>query len=306
MFSVSVIMPVFNAAAYVRRAVESAVALEDVHEVILVEDGSPDNALEICERLQHEYSKVKLLQHPGGRNMGAGASRNLGLQKATCPFVAFLDADDYYLSNRFKVDREILSAASDIDGVFNAIGATFYSEEGRQKFLKHRSLKESDLPGYTTMLKPGPGEVYWRLMQGRYGYCHTNGITFRKSIFSKVGMFNTSLRLHQDTELWIRASFHCKLVQGAVEAVAMRGVHSENRIHSANKASKFKYFSSLFHYFKSRSIPFQQKLFLYRRMMSYHPKCSYSPHSKGLRRVAMVCERMYLALLLSPQILQKS
>jgi glycosyltransferase involved in cell wall biosynthesis len=62
-----------------------------------VEDKSPDNALEVCLKLAEKYQRVKLYQHPDQQNHGAGASRNLGIEKATGEFIAFLDADDYYL-----------------------------------------------------------------------------------------------------------------------------------------------------------------------------------------------------------------
>ena len=94
---ISVIIPVYNAAAYVRQAVESALAQPEVREVLLVEDGSPDNALEVCQQLAAEHQRVILLHHPNGENRGAGASRNLGMRNAHFPIIAFLDADDYYL-----------------------------------------------------------------------------------------------------------------------------------------------------------------------------------------------------------------
>src|SRR5690554_4082261 len=98
---VSVIIPVYNAANFVTQAVESAVVLGEVGEVIVVEDGSPDNALDICRELADKYSKVKLFQHPNGENRGPGASRNLGIMNASFDFISFLDADDWYLPNRF-------------------------------------------------------------------------------------------------------------------------------------------------------------------------------------------------------------
>src|SRR5690349_14845174 len=93
---VSVIIPVYNAAKFLRQAVESAVHLPEVAEIVLVEDRSPDNALQICGELVREFSKVKMYQHPNNENRGAGASRNLGIEKSTFPYVAFLDADDRY------------------------------------------------------------------------------------------------------------------------------------------------------------------------------------------------------------------
>ena len=86
---ISVIIPVYNAATFLRKAVESAVNLDEVKEILLVEDASTDNSLELCRTLQTEHPKVKLFQHPDQGNHGAGATRNLGLEKATQEFIAF-------------------------------------------------------------------------------------------------------------------------------------------------------------------------------------------------------------------------
>ena len=93
---ISVITPVYNAEKYITQAVESALQFPEVWEIILVEDQSPDNALEVCKTLVTNYpERVKLYQHPDKGNHGAGASRNLAISKATGEFIAFLDADDF-------------------------------------------------------------------------------------------------------------------------------------------------------------------------------------------------------------------
>src|SRR5687767_10956534 len=104
---ISVIIPVYNAEKYVTQAVESALQFEEVYEVILIEDKSPDNALEVCRQLAEKNDRVKLFQHPDKGNHGAGPTRNLGLENATGDFIAFLDADDYYLPNRFDAEKEL-------------------------------------------------------------------------------------------------------------------------------------------------------------------------------------------------------
>ena len=118
---VSVVIPVYNAAPYVRQAVESALAQPQVREVLLVEDGSPDNALEVCRELAAEYPRVALLRHPNGENRGAGASRNLGMLAAGSAFLAFLDADDYYLPGRFTIDERIFAQDPRCEGVYHAV-----------------------------------------------------------------------------------------------------------------------------------------------------------------------------------------
>ena len=84
LFEVSVVIPVYNAAAFVTQAVESALAQPEVREVVLVEDCSPDDSLAVCRQLAEKYPQVNLFQHPGGVNRGAGPSRNLGITKSTC------------------------------------------------------------------------------------------------------------------------------------------------------------------------------------------------------------------------------
>lgn len=86
---ISVVIPVYNAEKYVLQAVESALQFDEVYEVILVEDQSPDNALKVCEELVQRHSRVKLYQHPDKKNHGAGPSRNLGIEKSTGDFLAF-------------------------------------------------------------------------------------------------------------------------------------------------------------------------------------------------------------------------
>ncbi|MGX5685013.1 glycosyltransferase family 2 protein [Chryseobacterium cucumeris] len=105
---ISVIMiPVFNAELYITKAVESALQFSEVFEVLLIEDRSPDNALEICKELAEKHMRVQFFQHPDKENHGAGASRNLGIENAAGDVIAFLDADDYFLPNRFDVEKEL-------------------------------------------------------------------------------------------------------------------------------------------------------------------------------------------------------
>ena len=101
---VSVIIPVYNAARFVEKAVASALAFPEVRQVVLVEDASPDDSLIVCQRLLATDPRVELVRHPDGGNHGAGASRNLGLVRSTCPFVVFLDADDRFLPGRFDAE----------------------------------------------------------------------------------------------------------------------------------------------------------------------------------------------------------
>ncbi|WBV55536.1 glycosyltransferase [Chryseobacterium daecheongense] len=225
---ISVIIPVYNAENYISQAVQSALQFEEVFEVILVEDKSPDNALVVCQRLVEEHDRVKLYQHPDKQNHGAGASRNLGIQNATGDFIAFLDADDYYLPNRFDAEKELFQNP-DVEGVYGAIGVHYYSEKAKEQYYK---IFEDRLT--TVYKKHNPQDVFPGLlnMKGSFGLFSLDGLTIRKSALSKVGQFfKTQLRLHQDTEFIFRLSFYLRLYSGLLNtAVAVRGVHENNRI----------------------------------------------------------------------------
>jgi glycosyltransferase involved in cell wall biosynthesis len=228
-FQVSVITPVYNAARYVREAVESAVSLPEVGEVILIDDAGPDNGWEVCQQLAVEYPKVRLLRHPDGKNHGAGASRNLGIREACCPFIAFLDADDWYLPNRFNADKEILLNDDSIDGVYNALGNFYHSEDLRQMWLSQGRPEV-----LTVSAEVSPEELPLVLLQSHptvSGEFQTNTITVRRSLFEKVGFFHEGLRLQQDTHMWKRMAAIGRLAAGSItEPVVTRRVHPDNRM----------------------------------------------------------------------------
>ncbi|OWK75173.1 capsular biosynthesis protein CpsI [Flavobacteriaceae bacterium JJC] len=225
---ISVIIPVYNAERYVSNAVESALQFPEVHEIILVEDKSPDNALETCKQLAEKNDRVKLFRHPDGENHGAGASRNLGIQKSTGDFIAFLDADDFYLPNRFDAEKQLF-ANPEVDGIYGALGTHYYTQQAQ----------EQNFPIYgdrlvTVYKNHSPQEVFRGLlgMNGSFGLIHLDALTVRKSALDKLNpLMKTHLRLHQDTEFLFRLSYYCNLYPGiSDEPIAVRGIHEENRI----------------------------------------------------------------------------
>ncbi len=225
---ISVITPVYNAENFIVQAVESALQFEEVWEIILVEDQSPDNALEVCRNLAEKHDRVKLIQHPDKKNHGAGASRNLGMENATGDFIAFLDADDYFLPNRFDAEKKMFQNP-EVDGVYGALGVHYYSEKAREQYF----------PTYgntltTVYKKHAPEDVFPGQigLRGSFGLFSIDALTLRKSSLDKVKPWmKTHLRLHQDSEFLFRISYYLKLFPGILdEAVAVRGVHENNRI----------------------------------------------------------------------------
>lgn len=269
--NISVIIPVYNAALLVEKAVSSALALEEVKEILLIEDKSTDNSLEICKNLVETYpDRVKLYQHEDKGNHGAGASRNLGLEKASQEFIAFLDADDYYLPNRFDAEKKLFGNPK-IEGVFNAIGTDFITEKGKTEF--QQKFKNTQL---TTVKKHAEGsDVFYGLLglEKKFGtFFHLNGLTIRKDTIKKNKLkFNEILNVHQDTDFIIKLSNCAFLKSGNITIpVAMRGVHDDNRItkialHSRKYYEKqFLLWQSIFNWFKDKNIikSYKEHIFL--------------------------------------------
>lgn len=230
-FQVSVIIPVYNAELYLERAVQSALSQKEVSEVILIEDNSPDNSLGICKKLANQHSNVKLYQHSDKKNHGAGFSRNLGIKKAAGEFISFLDADDYYLPGRFKIDSTILPADYKIDGIYHALGYELYDEDARRR-QKIKSM------GITTISKKiEPDRLFENMAPiGKWGHFSCDALTLRKNVFKKTGYFH-DFELGQDTHLFVRLAAKSCLIAGNInEPVAIRGVHKENRVQDIEKS----------------------------------------------------------------------
>lgn len=217
---VSVIIPVYNAAPFLREAVDSALSQPETAEVLLVEDGSTDASLTLCRQLAEASPSVRLVQHSGGGNRGAAATRNLGIRHATQHTIAFLDADDRYLPGRFAVAAEILDAHADIDGVYEATGAVFEEEALKKEWLRRNNTV------LTTMTEPFDlPELLAGLLDRRHGHIHLDALTVRRTALEDVGVFDEALKLGEDTHLILKLAAVARLVPGRLDdPVAQRCV----------------------------------------------------------------------------------
>jgi len=263
---VSVITPVFNAEKFVTRAVESALAQPETGEVLLIEDGSPDNGLAVCQALAKKYDKVILMRHPNGENRGPGASRNLGMRNAAYEFIAFLDADDYYLPGRFIRTRHVFAQNPRCEGVYEAVGFQIRNESA---LLKWEQCQQGSTDKLITMkAKINPDHLGVSLISGCSGYFSLDGFVIMKIILGKTGEMSVQLHLHQDTEWLIRCALTAHLYPGRLDdPVSIVGIHEQNRFFSHRTQAReyhnrMKYWFSLYHWAKINSPQDIQKLIL--------------------------------------------
>ncbi len=288
MIKISVIIPVFNAANFIEKAVESALTQEQVHEIILVEDGSYDSSLSICRDLLEQYPSIRLLQHPNFINRGAGASRNLGLKNAKYEYVAFLDADDFYLPYRFETAEKIFLNNSSIEGVYEAVGAEFYDEDAQEQHVLRLNKAENPKEnGVNTMLRVMKGtDLFEELLFANKGWIHLNGLTLKTAFLKKSGWFNENLRIAQDSEFILRCAYYGKLESGDIDKiVAVRGVHANNRILNTDKVAEFnnksQLIKTLFAFYSNKPLSPKSKKYLLLRKVESYP---YYFHTNGFVR----------------------
>lgn len=227
--SVSVVMPVHNAARFVEGALRSALALPEVGEVLVIDDGSTDGSPDICARIAAYDQRVRMLHHPDGLNHGASASRNVGIRSATLPFIAFLDADDRYLPGRFAAERAIFDAHPDADGAYGALGAEFHDEGARDAYMRRFGS-----PVVTVARPVSPEELRMGVLGAYRGFGHFSivALTVRAQALKRLErLFDEELGVFEDTDLIIRLCWSARLYPGSIaQPVAVRGVHAANRI----------------------------------------------------------------------------
>jgi glycosyltransferase involved in cell wall biosynthesis len=219
--SLSVIIPVYNCERFIEKTIASVLAQPEVTEIVIVDDGSTDGSLDIIKQLQQDHPIIQVCQHPNGKNRGRSATRNLGIQNAMGDYIAFLDADDYYLPNRFDNDFKIFAANAACDGVYNAVGFHYY----RDITINDDDANKLD----TVNCKIKSENLFDALLHGKYGHFHIDGLTIKKKIFSVTGLFNEELVVAEDTDLLWKMAIKFRLESGIIdEALAKRGIHDAN------------------------------------------------------------------------------
>ncbi len=242
-FFVSVIIPAFNVEKFIENTISSVINQAVVNEVLIINDGSSDNTFKIIQKLKTQHPIIKILEHKNGTNKGRSESRNLGIKNATCNYIAFLDADDHYLENRFDNDKMVFQQNEQTEGVYNAVGFHFY---------RNHSKQEKDNFKLTTLTKKvTPKDLFKTLLSGKYGYFHINGLTLKRSVFEKVGYFNDKLMVAEDTDFFYKLALISNLYPGILDKpVAMRGIHDSNVFNRTDlyRVYEIKMYESLYYW----------------------------------------------------------
>jgi glycosyltransferase involved in cell wall biosynthesis len=118
---VSIITPIYNSAAFLDEAIESVFAQDYADwELMLVDDGSTDTSMAIAQNWCRQDERIRLLLHPGNRNRGSSASRNLAIAESSGELLALLDADDVWLAGKLRFQIDTLDAHPEVALTFGA------------------------------------------------------------------------------------------------------------------------------------------------------------------------------------------
>ncbi|WP_428390045.1 glycosyltransferase family 2 protein [Mucisphaera sp.] len=181
-------MPCHNAERYVEQALRSAAEQTlPPHEIIAVNDNSSDGSAEVIRRSGVE---VTLLE-TSFRN--AAAARNYGLKRATGDWIAFLDADDYWLPEHLARAEALLRGTEDVG--YTALDDYLFDDERMEKAKNLWPIAEPT-SGLSHLDYVRCWESYFKFAMGP--------TLVRRDRFEAVGGFNESQKRRHDFEMWLR------------------------------------------------------------------------------------------------------
>lgn len=257
----SVIIPIYNSGKYLNRCVDSILnqGLEkDTYEIILVNDGSLDNSLDICEQYQQQYGEelIKIVSQP---NQGVSMARNNGLKIAQGEFVNFIDSDDYLIPKGLHyLLSNFLSESIDILSYWSMT-----LDKNTYKYFKENNKVE--------------GKICFE-KNGHEFLCdnvQTSVVTslYRKDFLVKNGLEFSHLCIGEDVYFNIKTYLKCPRIRMVSSRLYRYDLHPESAIHNRQYTFTRKGLESYLYLFS----------FLVEKIREY--KTSNAKLSAGLRRI---------------------
>lgn len=183
--NVSVVIPVYNGAAFVGKAIASVLAqTERDLELIVVDDGSSDNTAAVVGGFDDPR-----LHFVRQENAGPSAARNTGIARARGAWIGFLDADDWWLPGKLEAHLRRAAEERRVGLIYSAVilvEATTGAVEVRRAALE--------------------GEVLPKLFYGNVIVGGGSGATVRREALERVGSFDPTIRYGEEWELWLRVA----------------------------------------------------------------------------------------------------
>jgi glycosyltransferase involved in cell wall biosynthesis len=194
----SVIIPLYNKAQYIERAILSVLnQTYQNFEIVVVNDGSTDNSLEIVKNLSDK--RIKLINQPNG---GVSSARNNGVMHASYEFVTFLDADDEWITTFLERICNLIYKFPD-SGIY-ATNNYFVYPDGRKNYENYDELFAKSAIGIL--------ENYFKVFadRGKSPFSNSN-FCMSKQNFLRYGGYKVGVKLTEDSDLWCRVAINEKI-----------------------------------------------------------------------------------------------
>lgn len=193
----SVIIPSFNAQAYLAETIKSVLDQNWMPlEILLIDDGSTDDTIRVAEKF---CDHIKIFKGP---HQGLAATRNLGMSKAVGDFYIHLDSDDLLTPNSISILMQNLQAEHDmITGKFESFVSPELAEHQKQRYAPPHGPQRGHLPGTTLV---------------------------RASTFKRFGDLDPSFGARADLEWWIRVRDQGANIGMLDDILLLRRIHGNN------------------------------------------------------------------------------
>lgn len=195
----SVIIPLYNKAPYVAKAIQSVLSQTFTdYELVIVDDGSKDNSVEIAAKAIENRSNCRLIKQ---ENAGVSMARNHGVAISCAPYICFLDADDWWAPT-------FLEAMSNFIEEFQYAGIygtnyTIVNETKHKTRIAKIGVDEGFEKGYINYC-----QVYAKTM---YMPLWTGAVCIPRKVFEDMQGFPKGIKLGEDFLLWIRIALKYKV-----------------------------------------------------------------------------------------------
>ena len=183
---VSIVIPVYNAADFLDRCLSSIISQwSNDTEVILVNDGSKDDSLDICRQYAKEHNRIHVIDQ---ENQGVGAARNHGIAAAQGEYVMLMDADDFYNDNSLPLLFELMHQHGDVD-VFRFGSLYAYQYKPGMNVEAKVSFEGS---AFEHLIAGGLVAFCWSLVY-RKSFLEDNGLSFSSYILGEDMLFTSQV-----------------------------------------------------------------------------------------------------------------
>ncbi|OAI01170.1 glycosyltransferase family 2 protein [Methylomonas methanica] len=195
---ISAVIPAYNSAKFIRAAINSIQAqTSKVDEIIVVDDGSTDDT----EQVVKEISSAIIYHRQS--NQGPSAARNKGIELANGDWIAFLDADDQWTTDKIAKQIQTLQANPELHLIAGDMTEIDNDDHliTQSVLAKHQMLENfQHLAG-----KPIPNALAALVKKN---FIPTGTVLVKRQTLLEAGMFNAEIRFGEDLELWAKIATH--------------------------------------------------------------------------------------------------